>query len=164
MKLFVKWGYLSCMLLLTGCGFHLRGAVDMPSWLDRVAIINQSGHQELEHVLEEQLQAYHVYVSSDPSLANYWLFLQNESFQQQITSVSSSTTPRQYQLIYTVQFKLQRAKGKVIIPSNQLVITRQLTVNSDRILGSDEEEAIIKKEMRRDATLQMLYRLSRYQE
>ncbi|AHE67183.1 LPS assembly lipoprotein LptE [Legionella oakridgensis] len=161
----MRYNYLTCLLLLllTGCGFHLRGMVDMPPWLDRVAIINQSEHRELEQLLAEQLQAYHVDVSSDPASAHYWLFLQNDSFQQQIASVSSSTTPRQYQLIYTVQFKLQQAKGKEIIPSGQLVITRQLTVNSDRILGSDEEEAIIKREMRRDAALQMLYRLSRYQ-
>ena len=148
------------MLGMTGCGFHLRGMVDMPQWLNNVAIINE-GPQELSSFVQAQLQAYNINVSDDPALASYWLFMQPEAFQQQITSVSASTTPRQYQLIYTVHFKLQTRQGKAIIPAGQVVVTRQITVNSDRILGSDEEEEITKKEMRQDAAIQILNRLGR---
>jgi len=153
----VLWLVILCM---TGCGFHLRGMVDMPQWLDNVAVVEE-GHRELASLLREQLEAYNIKVSSDPALAVYWLMIQSEAFQQQITSVSASTTPRQYQLIYTVHFKLQAKQGKEIVPSSQVVVTRQITVNSDRILGSDEEEDITKQEMRSDAVMQILNRLSR---
>jgi len=147
---------------LTGCGFHLRGVVDADSlrWLNNVAIVIQLAHRDLEPLLRSQLKSYNVNVVSDPAFADYWLILENEDMQQNITSISSSTTPRQYELTYTLDFKLQRAKGAEIIPSNRIMITRQITLNSDRILGSKEEEQRQKIEMRRDAVIQIINRLS----
>lgn len=149
--------------LLTGCGFHLRGVVDADSirWLDNVAIVIQQAHRDLEPLLRNQLKAYDVKVVSDPALAQYWLILESEDMQQNISSISSSTTPRQYELTYTLGFKLQRAKGAEMIPANRIVITRQITLNSDRILGSKDEEQLQKIEMRKDAVLQIINRLSR---
>ena len=149
------------VLMLSSCGFHIRGMVDLPPWLNDIAIVSQGGNQDLDPMLRDRLQAYNIRVVSGPSLANYWLIIQNETFQQQITSVSSSTTPRQYQLIYTVLFKLQQSHGREVVPLSTVTVTRQITINSDRILGSDEEEAITKNEMRRDAILQIINRLSR---
>lgn len=149
------------MMLIAGCGFHPRGIIDIPPWLNNVAIMVQQGHRDLGPLLENQLKAYNVHVSPDPALASYWLIIEGDDFQQNITGVSSSTTPRQYQLIYLVRFKLQQAKGKEIIPSNQVVVTRQVTINSDRILGSNEEEELSKSEMRRDAVIQIINRMSR---
>ncbi|MDP3704543.1 MAG: LPS assembly lipoprotein LptE [Legionellaceae bacterium] len=155
----IKHSILLFSLFLLGCGFHLRGITDMPAWLNDVAIIIQQANHDLEPLLKEQLEAYHIRVCSNVAVAHYWLIIEQESEQQQITSVSSSTTPRQYQMIYTLRYKLQRAKGKEIIPSSNLVVTRQLTVNSNRILGSNDEEAILKREMRRDAVIQILDRI-----
>lgn len=146
-------------LTLSSCGFHLRGMRDMPRWLDRVTIVVENANRDLEPLLSDQLRAYRIQVCSDPASANYWLIIEQDSVRQQITSISSSTTPRQYQLTYTVQFKLTRAKGNEIIPTTPIVVTRLLTVNSDRILGSNDEEAILKREMRRDAVMQILDRI-----
>ncbi len=151
---------LMCCLLLSGCGFHLRGMIDMPAWLNDVAIIIESGHRDLEPMLKAQLDAYHIQVTSEPNQAHYWLIIEQDREEQHITSVSSSTTPRQYQMTYVVRYRLQQAKGKEIIPSSQIAITRQITINSDRILGSNDEENTLKKEMRRDAAIQILDRIS----
>ena len=131
----------------------------MPPWLNNVAIFLPEGSRELRPMLQEQLRAYNINICPDPSSASYWLLIQSASFQQQMTSVSSSTTPRQYQLIYTVRFRTQSRDGKQTFPSRLIVVTRQITINSDRILGSDEEEAITRQEMRRDAVMQILNRL-----
>ena len=159
---FYRWMILTITtLVITGCGFHLRGAIDIPKWLDDVTIVVQQAHHDLEPLLKSQLKAYNIHVNKDPALAKYWLIIEQDSIQQNISSISSSTTPRQYQLIYTVQFKLQQARGKEIIPSTKIVVTRQITINSDRILGSNDEEELQKNEMRRDAVIQILNRLSR---
>lgn len=149
------------ILMLSNCGFHLRGVTGVPKWLDQVAIIVPEGNAGLKSLLKEQLEAYHVRVTDDPTLANYWLTLENENFQQNISSISSSTTPRQYQLIYSIQFKLERAREYVLIPSNEIVISRQITINSNRILGSNDEENHQKHDMQHEALIQMIYRLSR---
>ncbi len=149
--------------VLTGCGFHLRGMVDAESlqWLDNVAIVIQQAHQDLAPLLREQLKAYNIKVTTDPALAQYWLIIDHENTVQNISSISSSTTPRQYEVTYKLNYKLQRTKGGEIIPSSQIAITRQITLNSDRILGSKDEEELQKSEMRRDAVIQLFNRLSR---
>ena len=111
--------------------------------------------------MKNQLKAYGIQVTNDPALAQHWLIIEEEDIQQNISSISSSTTPRQYELTYTLVFKLQRAKGAEIIPSNRVIVTRQITLNSDRILGSKDEAELEKSEMRQDAVIQILYRLSR---
>lgn len=151
---------LSIIFLLVGCGFHLRGMIAIPPWLNHVALINQEEHTVLAAMIKQQFEDNHVKVQS-ASDAPYWLILYNETLQEQIVSVSSSSTPRQYQLIYMVQFKLQTRQGGELLPLNQVMVTRQLTVNNDRILSNDSQQAIIKREMQREAAVQILNRLSR---
>ena len=155
--------FLLLTLTLVGCGFHLRGIVDADSlrWLNNVAIVIQQAHQDLEPLLREQLKAYKINVVNDPSLAQYWLIVEQEDFQQNISSVSSSTTPRQYEITYKVYFKLQGAKSAEVIPLSQITISRQITLNSNRILGSKDEVELQKSEMRDDAVMQIMNRLSR---
>ncbi len=152
------------LLLLTGCGFHLRGMIEMPRWLNNISIVVQNAHRDIEASVREQLKAYHINVYPDPALAEYWLIIEQDDFRQQISSISSSTTPRQYQLIYTVHFRLQRAKGREIMPSSQVVVTRLITLNSNRILGSTNEEDQSKTEMQRDAAIQIIDKLGRAHE
>lgn len=160
----MTWLFGITLLLLTACGFHLRGMIDMPQWLNKITIVIQNANHDLEPLLNTQLKAYSIQVCPDPSLADYWLIIEQDNFQQHVGSISSSTTPRQYQLIYTVQFKLQRAKGQEILPTTQVVVTRQITINSNRILGSTHEEDQSKSEMRREAAIQIIDRLSRIHE
>lgn len=153
-------GLVFALLFLTGCGFHLRGMTDIPEWLTNVAIIVQQGHADLATLLKERLKAYHIAICDEPNRATYWLIILHDNFAEHIMSVSSSTTPRQYQLVYTVQFKLQSRQSGEIIPTTQIAVTRQLTINSDRILGSNDEEERFKNEMRREAIVQILDRIS----
>lgn len=159
--MFKRGTLIFCALLIAGCGFKLRGLVDMPRWLNNVAIVIQDAHRDLASKLKDQLQAYGIRIVADSTKADYLLIIEKDINQQQITSVSASTTPRQYQLIYIVQYSLVKADGKPVISSNSVTVTRQLTVNNDRILGSDFEGSTIHNEMHRDAVMQILNRLSR---
>ena len=133
----------------------------MPRWLNHVAIIVEQGHRDLAPYLVEYLQSYNLTVDNSPTAAQYWLIIEHDNLQQQITSVSSSTTPRQYELTYTVQFKLIKARAQEIIPTSAISVSRQATINSDRILGSNQEESLLVDEMRRDAATQIMNRISR---
>ena len=130
------------LLLLSSCGFHLRGLAEIPDWLNNIAVVVDSGSRELEPLLDEQLKSYHVNVFASKAKAQYWLVIENDFFQKQITNVSASTTPRQYLLLNTVS------------------VTRQFTLNNDRILGSDYEEMTFKREMEREASSLIISRLS----
>lgn len=149
---------------LTACGFKLRGMGDVPTWLNNVSIVVQNGHKDLASLLKDQLHARRIRINPDPAKADYLLIIEQDSLQQKITNVSASTTPRQYQLLYTLTWSLvtTHGKSKALAPSQLVAVTRQLTVNNNRILGSDSEEVMITRAMRQDAVMQILDRLAHH--
>ncbi len=148
------------VLLVTfvaSCGFRLRGLDDSPKWLRAgVAIVVENAAHNWEKLLREPLEASDIRVVDDPKKAPYWLIIKKEKLTRTINSVSSSTTPRQYQLIYTVWFSLQTAKGKVIVEPTSVFVTRPLTINNNRVLGSRNEGEKLKTEMKHDAALKII--------
>lgn len=157
-KLFLP---LVLMLVTSACGFHLRGTLDVPLWLNNISIISKEDNKELASLLKAQLEGYKIQVNHEPSLAKYWLIINDSTYQQKIISIGASTNPRQYQLILSVEFMLKTRKGEIIKPPSQATATRQLTVNNDRILGSNDEETVLIKEMKQDIVIQIINRLSR---
>ena len=156
-RLAVLW----LILGLSACGFHLRGAVNFPPWFSTVAVIANNTAHGLVQTIESRLEGYKIKVLTDSNAAPYWLIIEDTMKKEQITAVSSTTIPRQYQLSYKVRYKLIAAKnGKILVPSSTVSSTRQLTVNNDRMLGSDNEESLLYDEMRDDAVMQMISQLS----
>ncbi|MCE3045004.1 LPS assembly lipoprotein LptE [Legionella sp. 16cNR16C] len=149
------------IILLAGCGFKLRGTYEIPSWFNNVALINQGAQPDLHLQLKDQLQSYGIRVLPSAKGSSFMLILEKDTIQEQITSVGASTTPRQYQLIYTAVYSLIKTNGEPLLSSNQVTVTRQLTVNNNRILGSNAEETLIYSEMRRDAAMQIMNRINR---
>jgi len=147
--------------MLTGCGFHLRGILDIShtKYFDNIALIIENADQDLIKFIGVQLKSQHAKIKPTKT-AKYWLIIKKDGFEQQLTSVSSSTTPRQYMLIYTLYFQLLHNQGSVIIPETKIMITRAITINNDQILGSNFEERTIKKEMLNAAAAQCLYKIS----
>lgn len=150
--------FLLVLFNLSSCGFHLRGVVtsDMPTWLDYIYIDVKTANQDLKTRLIEKLQYTHRKVCYNLNDVKYILTIEQDEIFDNISSVSSATTPRQYQLVYRVWFNLTTPQGKVIIPSNHVSVSRTITINNDRILGSGQEEDLTKSSMREDAVLQIL--------
>lgn len=143
------------IISIAGCGFKLRGLGGLPPHFNKVAIVIEDIHHGFEVVLKDNLQAYQVQVVSDPIKADYTMIIEKSLLTQQINSVSSSTTPRQYELVYTVVYSLNQ-KGKPIVSSNVITIRRQFTLNNDRVLSSNDEGSVIVKEMYSEASIQII--------
>ncbi len=148
--------------LISACGFHLRGNLHLPQSVMPIAVVAQNGHTPLEKQLENKLSLQNVDVTDNPAKAKYLIIIIQESMRQDIAAVAASTAPRQYQLTYKVVFKLQKAKGNEPLTDEPMTVTvdRLLTINNDRILGSDSEAALLKKEMQADVATQILARLA----
>lgn len=149
------------LLCLTACGFHLRGMVNAPSWLQNVAILSHDKDQELVSQLRIRLESYKIHVNPDPAMASYWLNIKYVQFEDQVVGIGSSTNSRQYQMILKIGYLLQDKKGQIIQPERMVQVTRQFTENNNRILGSKDEQGILIREMRREAADQIINRLSK---
>ncbi len=134
----------------------------MPNHLHDIAIVIENANRDLAPMLKEQFEAYQIRVMKEPEHAHNLLIIEQDIEEQHITSVSSSTTPRQYQMTYRVRFRFQAANSKESISSATVTTTRQLTVNSNRILGSTDEENTLKHEMRSEAVIQIIDRIGHH--
>lgn len=147
-------------LLLTACGFHLRGLIHFPPHFKEVYLVPQQTSPAFVKRLQSQLEAYHVTPLPEPTHARYLIVLEKDTLQQTLLNVSASTAPRQYQLLYHLQFYVTTAKGLVLLPPQLISVQRQVTINNNRILGSNFEMHTIEDEMRTEAATQLLSRLS----
>ncbi len=152
-----RWPFF-LLILLTSCGFKLRNYDNLPTWLHQIAIIIDQGQRDLKPMLTNAFKATNVSVTSK---AYYELHIEHDEIQQIISNVSASTTPRQYQLNYILYFSLQTSSQHKVIPTQKIIVTRQLTVNNNRILSSNAEEALIYREMHQEAVSKLLSRISK---
>ena len=148
------------LLLLSSCGFHLRGLHTVNLHLRSVAIEVNTSNEGLQSFLASVLSSHGIPIVSMLSQAEYTIVIEKENFQRQITNVSASTTPRQYLLIYTVNFFVHDKRGVTVLPLAPITVIRQFTLNNDRILGSNYEEMLFKKEMEQEAANQIVFRLN----
>lgn len=153
---------MTMIVALCACGFHLRGQMELPASFQDVAISAPPEGRNLSLALDEQLHAYHVIQVHSKTDAQFEIVIDTIQFERQIANISSSTTPRQYQLSYTVKHHLVDNHGRVLIPNGLVVSNRLVSMNSERLLGSNYEQDFFLHEMELDAARQILTTIGHY--
>ena len=154
--------YSILLSLLSACGFHLRGMVPLPPSFQHVYIIAPPNGRSLQLKLEEQLQAYRVQKSDSAAQSAFQIVIDNVVFNRQISNISSSTTPRQFQLSYVVTYHLMDSHNGNVIPRGQAVSNRLVSMNSERLLGSNYEQDFFMHEMEDEIATQILLTINHY--
>lgn len=161
----LKFAALSFSILslsLSSCGFHLRGMADLPAHFQHVYLVSPPQGRSLQQKLKEELQAYRISYAPSLTRASYQIIIDNLNYTRQISNISSSTTPRQFQLTYTVEYHLTDNHGALLIAPRQLISHRMVSMNSERLLGSNYEEDFFKQEMEQELASQILTNISHY--
>lgn len=144
------------LLLLTSCGFHLRGSVALPPALSEIAVKDVSLNSDIAPELRQALENAGVRVSDSAAMV---LQLRAEKYDKRVLSVDSVGRALEYGLSYSVRFSLKDEKGAMWIPEEPVTQTRDLRFDSTAVLGSANEETQLNTEMRRDAMFQILRQL-----
>ncbi|HEC19382.1 MAG TPA: hypothetical protein ENI97_08560 [Gammaproteobacteria bacterium] len=146
------------LLSLTACGFHLRGAVQLPAELNALALRDASPATDIAPELRRALQNEGVRLSET---APRVLQLAGERYAKRVLSVDSAGRAQEYGLSYTVDFALRDESGALWLAPQSVTETRDLRFDANAVLGTAGEEAQLRAEMRRDAVLQILQRLQK---
>jgi LPS-assembly lipoprotein len=145
--------------LLSGCGFHLRGSVDLPANYQRMAIEGVSPYSDLGLKLKRGLQANGVEVV-DATAANVILKLSQVSYQRRLLSVSAlSGKTAEYELHYSLKMSVRDRQGNVLVPEQALQQLRDYVFDQSNVLATGNQEAQLRKDMERDLVGQILRRL-----
>lgn len=147
----------ACILSLASCGFHLRGSVSLPPELAITQVRGGSGPvvEDLRHALE----ASGAELTEDAEAATAVIEILRNSTERRVLSVNSAGKVQEYELHGVLQFRVQGADGRELLPAQQVQVTRDFLFDPDDVLGKSSEEQLARREMQRDLVNLMMLRL-----
>jgi LPS-assembly lipoprotein len=155
-----KYFFFLSVLLLSACGFHLRGEIPLPAQLQKLYLQTTDPYGQLTRNIKQYLKFSGVELVDSPAEADTVLVILNETNSEQLLSIGGTQQTRQYDITLTVAFEVTNTSGKVLVPPESLHETRSLTILSNQILGGSNEENNLFVQMRRAIVYDILKRLS----
>jgi len=145
-------------LLLSACGFQLRGAVNLP-W--DTLYLGLAPNDPFGNMIKRSIEAgSRTKVVTDPKQAQASLQILQNQQTKSILSLTAKGLVREFQLTRSFVYRIVDEKGKELIPASQIILQREMTFDDERIFAKEAEEAMIVKEMEQDLVLQLLRRLN----
>lgn len=144
--------------LLAGCGFALRGAIDIPHESIHVALpaYSEIGIR-LKRAIAVQQSAR---VVDTPAAAAAIFTPTGEAREKNILSLNSAGRVREFQLRYRYGFRLHDRTGRDLIDPATIVLTRDMSFDDAAVLAKEQEEALLWRDMENDLVQQILRRLA----
>lgn len=152
-------------LLISSCGFHLRGYYPLPLQLKSLYIEADDPYDDFVKNFKLILKESHVNLT-DRKENNYTfkiLSLMKSALllnYQPPTLKFTQDYTRKYSLTYTVNFEILDKKNRVIIPQHSIAQSRVLTIRESRILAGSNEAMFIYNSMIPDLIASIMDRLS----
>ena len=145
------------MVLLTACGFHLRGTYELPPHLSPVYLDKDSMSLPLYRELTSRLKSSGAVTENTTDAASV-ITVMGETRARSIRSVDSSGRASEYGLRYTLVFNV-KSNGSMLIENGTIVRNRTLLFNPDAVLGVANEEQNLYQDMIEDAAGSLMLRL-----
>jgi LPS-assembly lipoprotein len=148
---------LVCLAQL-GCGFRLRGVVEIPAELNPI-YIQAAGNSPVRDALVDQLAGSDVALAATAGEAKLILRILSESRYSQVVAVDSGGRVLAYELHYLVSYDAVTPDGAQKVPGQSLDLVRNFDNPDVEVLGKQLEEALIYEDFARDAADRILMRL-----
>lgn len=146
-------------LLLSACGFHLRGHSGMP--FDTLYLDAANPGTPLIAELRRNLEANKVKLVGSAEQADVVLNIVLEVPEKQILTLGGSGRVTEFQLRHRVSLRAYDLKGNDWIPAEEIILRRDFTYDDAKILAKESEEVLLYQSMRSDMVQQIVRRLSR---
>lgn len=141
-----------------GCGFHLRGQVQLSY---NALYVDGNKASGLVQALARSIRAGNAdRLVDSPDRAEAVIQILSEQSSKLILSLSGAGRVREYQLQYRVKYRLHGPKGKDILAPTELLLTRDMSYGDAEVLAKAEEEILLYRDMQSDAAQQILRRVA----
>ena len=150
-------GLVTLMVLLSGCGFTLRGSVALPAELQTLQVESPAPNSEIVREVSRMLRNNAVTLTDDAPADVWHLGIGNEQLSERVLSVNANARAGEYELTMTVPVQLQR--GTQTLGPETLSVARVYLADPENAVAKNEEAELIRAEMRRELAQQILRRL-----
>jgi LPS-assembly lipoprotein len=149
------------LLLISSCGFHLRGSITLPSDLESLHLESSVGESDLLQALRRALTAADVNLLDIPGSGVYSLGIGQEEVEERVLSVNSNARAGEYQL--SISVPVQVRSGQIVVVGPEiLTIEKVYLADPDNAVAKQEEREIMEDEIRQELVLQILRRLQTF--
>ncbi|MFT0213433.1 LPS assembly lipoprotein LptE [Pseudomonas sp. F1_0610] len=146
---------LSFTLLLSACGFQLRGTGDIKFALHEINVEGRDMLSPLAKDVVKRIEANKVQVTPN---ATYTLYLGREESSQYIASKTAGSRSAEYTIVSALNYEIY-GPNKLPLLVDKVELERTYAYDSNNISGSDEERRVLAEEMRYDLVTQLAMRL-----
>ena len=143
-------------LLLSSCGFRLKGDYQLPTSLKLLKVQSNDQHSELTRLVTHKLLRYQVVLSDAADVPV--LQLANDKLERGTLSLFSTGQVAEYELIYSLEYRLvQHDKAP---QSFKIKLRRDYLDDPQTAQAKSREMELMLKEMRQQAADQIVRQLS----
>lgn len=146
---------LSLALILTACGFQLRGTGTTQMALSELNFAARDALSPLGKEVQNSLANNKVVVSSS---APFTLYIGPEETSRRTASFTAGTRSAEYTLTSAVTYELRSGRLPALL-QDSVAVQRTYAYSQDNVTGSGQEEALLREEMRRELVMQLMMRL-----
>lgn len=147
------------VMLLSACGFQLRGEVRLAPQLSHVHIAGESGFDPLVRDLTRALENAGARVVADAQQATATIQILKNSSARRVLSVQATGKAREYELHQVLEFRVRDGAGRELLGPQHLEVTRDYLFDANDVLGRAGEEEALRRDMRRDLVRLAMLRL-----
>jgi len=149
-------------LALAGCGFELRRAPELH--FRSIALNGFAPRSPLAEELRQNINASQTTLVVE-SLAQAQVVLDaiTDARERGVVASTAAGQVRELQLRTRFVFKLRSASGRELIPSTELLLSRDMSYSESVALAKEQEEALLFRIMQSDIVSQVMRRLAAVQ-
>ena len=135
------------LLMITSCGFHMRGMTEISFKTVSLEGKELSFTKNLKKVLNSNKVAI-ILPSENPELR---VELIGEESEKRILSLSGQGLVREYEIFYRVRYRIKTTDSETWSQENILETRRDFTYSDSNLIGKEEEERQLNESMRNEA-------------
>ena len=151
------------LTLVMGCGFHLRGAFHVPEVLKILQIRPNQPFDSFQRVLRQTLKSNKILILNEdsPNIQEASILtILNQGFSERVLAYGSDGQATRAIIQFTMTYQLTEANGKLIVTNNTVQVERELAINPNAVLSTDNERARIRSDLFLDGASQLMRQLS----
>lgn len=143
------------IVVLAGCGFHLRGQVALP-----YSTLHISGPSatSVSNSLKRVLRSSGVRLVDRQEDAELTLVILSDVREKSILSLSAAGRAQEYELRQRLSYRIITA-GEPDLPAGEILSQRSISFNDAQVLAKESEENLLYRDMENDVVQQLLRRL-----
>jgi LPS-assembly lipoprotein len=143
-------------LLLSACGYHMRGTSELPVNLKNVFV--EGGTGTLREQFKQILKSSSGQLTDSRKGVGIVIKLFNENFNRRVLSLSSRGKSNEFELEYRLDYEFANADDAQLMERQSVEVRREYYNDQQFMIAKDNEEAMIRNEMYQQAVHTILNR------